>query len=76
MTETQEIVLKSVKEGNSVIKEIVKNTGLSFAQVTNSLKRLRKWGDIETNYKGNYTPIKNKKLKVGKINADLFEKID
>ena len=55
MTETQEKVIKAIRNGAKTRKQIEEKSGLSFAQVHNSLKRLRKWGDIETDYRGKYS---------------------
>jgi len=55
MAKTQDLVLLAVKNGCKTRKDILESTELTFAQIHNSLKRLRKWDLIKSDMHGNYS---------------------
>lgn len=61
MAETQDKILEAIKTGCSTRKEIIEKTGFTWAQVHNSLKRLRKWGLVISDNRGWYGISSEKK---------------
>jgi predicted transcriptional regulator len=51
----RDFVLAAIKKGCTTRSAIEKETGFTSGQVHNSIKALRKWGDIATNMRGKYS---------------------
>ena len=65
MSILQDTVLAAIKAGNNNTQEIISETKLNKGSVSNAIRRLRKWGEIESDGKGTYTLPKKEDLKNG-----------